>query len=74
MTTNNQNDEDDVPEIKTLFWVFFVLATIGLDTGSAAALWWAAWNEFPVNPPLVFTTIVLVMNILVVHWVLIAKD
>lgn len=38
MTTNNQNDENDVPGIKTLFWVFFVLATIGLDTGSAAAL------------------------------------
>ena len=74
MTTNNQNDENDVPGIKTLFWVFFVLATIGLDTGSAAVLWWAAWNELPVNPPLVFTTIVLVMNFLVLRWMLIAKD
>lgn len=74
MTTNNQNDEDDVPEIKTLFWVFLIPATVGLDTGSAAVLWWAAWNELPVNPPLIFTTIVLAMNPLVVHWFFTAED
>lgn len=64
--------DDDLPSHKAL-WAFFVFATIGLDTSSATALWWAAWNELTVNSPLIFTTIVLAMNILVMRWMLTEK-
>ena len=70
----NDDLQTETANNRKALWAFFVFATIGLDTGSAAVLWWAAWNELPVNPPLVFTTIVLVMNFLVLRWMLIAKD
>ena len=57
-------------DTRKALWAFFVLVTIGINAGSALALWWAAWNELPVNPPLIFTAVVLAMNIAVAAWML----
>ena len=54
---------------KTL-WAFFVLVTIGINAGAYLALWWSAWNNRPISPPLGLTTLLLLANVAVAAWML----
>lgn len=57
-------------DTRKALWAFFVLVTVGINAGAYLALWWSAWIDRPISPPLGLTTLLLLANFAIAAWML----